>query len=363
LTCAATARAQTPARPSPPPALRAIWTVPLKAALGVPPAFEVDRGFFSFSDGRLEARSLATGAVLWSTEANVLSQPAIGDGLLFLVERDAIAALELAHGTRAWRLPFTDALATPLVWDNGWLIAATESGRVLAFRATDGDLLWTREIGSAPSARPALAADRVYVPAGDSRVVALQVETGAIVWESRVGGAPNEPLALGDRIYVGSDDNFFYCLKTDDGDVDWRWRTGADVIGPPVADDRAVYFVSKDNVLRALNRRSGNQLWKRALPLRPSAGPVRLADSLIVSGVAPALRAFLAKDGAPAGEVATEGELAAAAHVFEGAEGYVLTVITRTLAGGAAMTAVTRVSEPPPTPAAPVPAAPRADIK
>ncbi|OFW17663.1 MAG: hypothetical protein A3H97_13635 [Acidobacteria bacterium RIFCSPLOWO2_02_FULL_65_29] len=343
----------------PPPSLRAVWTIPIEAPLRVPPAFSEDRGYFPFGDGRIEARDLATGAVLWSVDAQVVSQPAVGDGLLFFVERDAIGARRQHDGALVWRLPFAEPLAAPLVWDNGWLVAVS-AGRVLAFRASDGHLIWRRDIASAPSAKPALAADRVYVAAGDSRIVALQVETGALVWERRLRGVLSEMLALDDRLYVGSDDNFFYCLGTKDGEVDWRWRTGADVVGLPIVDDRAVYFVSKDNVLRGLDRRSGNQIWKRALPLRPSGGPVKVRETIVVSGVAPTLRAFLAKDGTPAGDVATEGELAAAPHAFEGATEPVLAVVTRTLTGGAALTLVTRASDPPPTPATPTASAPPA---
>ena len=123
------------------------------------------------------------------------------------------------------------------------------------------------------------------MPVDDGRVVALQVESGEPVWERRLGGAPNDMLALDDRLYVGSADNFFYCLDADDGEVAWRWRTGADVIGAPVADDRRVYFVSLDNVLRALDLRRGPAL---------EAGAAAPADArrregrrlLLVSGVA-----------------------------------------------------------------------------
>ena len=90
-----------------------------------------------------------------------------------------------------------------------------------------------------------------------------------------------------------------------------------------------------------------------------------MLDSLIVSGVAPILRAFMAKDGTPAGDVSAEGELAAQPYAFEGTAAPVLAIVTRTLAGGAALTVVTRAGEPAPTPAAPtIPAAPRpGDIK
>ena len=202
------------------------------------------------------------------------------------------------------------------MWDNGWLIAVTTSGEVLAFRATDGALIWRRSIGAPAHARPALSIDRVYVPTTDSRVVALRVDTGAAIWERRLGGPGNDILALDKRLYLGSQDRYFYCLGTDDGAIEWRWQTGADVIGLPVVDDRTVFFVSLDNVLRALNRSSGVQRWKSALPLRPATGPIRAADAIIVAGPAPTLRAYKAEDGKPAGEFTTPGEQAAAPHLF-----------------------------------------------
>jgi outer membrane protein assembly factor BamB len=242
----------------------------------------------------------------------------------------------------------TSAPATPLVWDNGWLIAASETGEVLAYRAVDGGLIWRRGIDAMANARPSLAADRVYVPAADGRIVALQVETGELVWERRVGGKPHEILALDDRLYVGSTDNRLYCLRADNGVIDWRWPTGADVVGRPLVDARLVFFVSLDNMLRALDRRSGNQRWKRALPLRPSGGPQRAGDALIVSGVAPPLRAYSIKDGAPAGEIATDGELASPPYVLPNTEAPTAIVVTWHNESGALLTSFSRVNAPPP---------------
>jgi hypothetical protein len=86
-----------------------------------------------------------------------------------------------------------------------------------------------------------------------------------------------------------------------DGRVDWRWRTGADVIGRPVADDRYVYFVSLDNVLRAMNLITGGQQWMRPLPLRPAWGPAKAGSTIVVAGLEPPLRAFSQANGTAIG--------------------------------------------------------------
>ena len=339
-----------PAAP-PSPRFRIEWTVPLKGSLTAPPAFSGARGFFPLDENRLTAKNLADGADAWSVSGSSLFQPATGEGLVFFVEPTRIRAVRQEDGSEAWQQPFFESIAVPLVWDNGWLIAATTSGGILAFRAGDGHLIWRRDLDAKAAAQPALAADRVYVPAGSDRIVALQVEDGTIVWERRLGGMPNDILALDDRVYVGSTDNYFYCLKSDDGVVDWRWPTGADVIGVPVVDERSVYFVSLDNVLRALNRTSGNQRWKRALPLRPNRGARRAGDMLVVSGLAPVLRAYSVKDGAPAGEISADGDLATAPYVFPETESPTLIVVARNIEKGTTLSSIIFSSVPAPAPA------------
>jgi outer membrane protein assembly factor BamB len=309
-------------------------------------------------DGHLIARDLNDGRVLWNADARVSITPATSSDTLFTIEPDGIVARRLVDGVVAWKVPVADSFRIPLVFDNGWLIAVPGSGTILAMRATDGHVIWRHEIGSEVRVRPALAADRVYVAAADDRIVALQVETGEELWARRIGGPPNDMLALDDRIYAGSDDNFLYCLKARDGEIDWRWRTGGDVIGVPIVDEHRLYFVSLDNVLRALDRRSGAQRWKRPLPMRPTAGPARTQDLLIVSGVAPTARLFQMGDGTPAGDVAMDGDLASAAHVLPDVEPPTFVVVTRNITKGEMLATISRASPPAPTEGAPVPVPP-----
>ena len=229
---------------------------------------------------------------------------------------------------------------------------ASAAGSIIAIRSSDGEVIWRRDIGSPAHASPTIAADRVYVPLDNARVVALNVEDGQPVWERRLGGQPNEILAVDDQLFVGAADNFLYCLKSSDGIVDWRWRTGADVRGLPAVDEQRVYFASLGNVLRALNRSNGVQQWIQMLRLRPTAGPVQAGATVVVGGLQPPLRGFNSKDGAPAGEIAATGELAAPPHLLLDPEGDqpLLLIVTREIGKGAAVTLVARSSEPPVAP-------------
>jgi outer membrane protein assembly factor BamB len=347
------------AQPAAPPQslfpARALWTLALNNALTVPPAYDGARGFFSIESGRIAAYELAAGRQLWIGAAQPLSRPAAGENLLFLREPDVIRALRQENGSVAWQRPFADTLSTALVYDNGWLIAATDAGSIVAFRAADGERIWSRDIGAAAHAVPSLAADRVYVPAASGRIIALHAGTGDLLWERRLGGLPNEMLALDERLYVGSADNFLYCVKAANGEVLWRVRTGADVLGAPVADDERVYFVSLDNVLRGIDRGSGSQRWKRGLAVRPFTGPLLVSDALIVTGLAPPSRGYRIGDGAPAGELPATGEMAAPPYAVPGLALPVVVLVTRDIAKGAIVTAVGRSIEPAVAPIAPLP--------
>ena len=112
----------------------------------------------------------------------------------------------------------------------------------------------------------------MYVSLDNGGVVALSHMTGAVVWEQRLDGAPNQILPL-DDLFVGATDNHFYRLSRLDGSIKWSVRTGGDIVGLPAVDETRVYFSSLDNMLYALNRRSGVQQWREPLAARPTAGP------------------------------------------------------------------------------------------
>jgi outer membrane protein assembly factor BamB len=342
--------------------VRTAWTLALHNQLTVPPVYSGSHAYFAIEGNRLVAYELEAGRQEWIVPVRAELEPAVGDGLIFIAQPASLVALQTKDGRMAWELPAPGVLAVPPVWDNGWLVLATRAGEVLAFRAIDGHLLWRRDLGSPAHAPPSLAADRVYVPVDDGRIVALRVDTGDFVWERRLGGPATGLLAQDDRVFAGSIDNYFYALRADNGAVAWRWRTGADVVGIPVLDERHVYFVSLDNVLRALSRRTGVQQWTRPLPIRPTRGPMRVDGTLVISGIAPALRAYDMKDGTAAGDLPAAGEQAGSPYSVPTAPGDApkVLVVTRDIARGATATLFTRQLDPPLTAPALLPNAAKA---
>jgi outer membrane protein assembly factor BamB len=352
VTCAAVitlegAPAKKPFSPFP---SRTHWSLSLNNNLAAQPAFDGDSGYFPIEGDRIAAYDLTHGTLLWVVPAATRSAPAVGGGLLFLEPGETIAARQRNDGSLAWEIPLAEKLAAPLVFANGWLFAAT-SDALLAYRASDGSLLWRRDIAGVRTS-PAVAGDRLYLSLADGRVLALRVDDGVQVWAGKIGGMPNEILALDTQLFVGSTDNHLYCLKTVNGEFAWRKQTGADVLSRPVADENNVYFVSLDNVLRALNRGHGVQQWMRALPFRPAWAPIGALDAVVVAGLAVPPRAYFFKDGTPADALTTDktGEIVAPLHTFTSPMGFgpVIVLVTRSLSGEVSVTATSRAIEPPP---------------
>jgi outer membrane protein assembly factor BamB len=199
------------------------------------------------------------------------------------------------------------------------VVLALVSGDVLSVSRQDGTRRWQVAAGDGAAGPLAVADSTIFVGLADGRIVALAAADGARRWEQRLGGRPTGLAWAPDRLYAGALDNFFYCLDARNGRIRWRWRTGADVVGNAVVDARNVYFVSLDNLVRALDRDSGVQRWKKPLAARPVVGPALVGDTLLVSGLSPELRGLKAASGEAVGRYLMSGDLQAAPH-FVGRE-------------------------------------------
>ncbi len=282
------------------------WVATLPAAPAFAPAFDSDHAYVSLSTNQLVALLIKDGTTVWSVECPMSAAPAAGDGLVFAGSDGLIEARSKGDGRAQWRRPIKGKV-TSLHWDTGWLLAASDAGPLLAIRAADGEILWQRDLGAPLQAAPAPAGDRVYLPLKDGRVVALSLATGEEIWTHKLSEAAVGILPVGDRVFVASRDNRLHSLDADDAGTNWKWLTGADLLGVPVLDEKRVYFVALDNVLRGHGRNNGTMQWKRVLPMRPFTGPLLSGQTLIMAGVASELRGYNSFDGKQVGEIIVKG--------------------------------------------------------
>ena len=320
------------------------WTTVLAGSPGHGPAFDRERAFVALRGDSLVALDLVTGEQIWTVEQRVDHPPVAGDGVVVTASGNLLGGRRASDGSPLWSTEVDSAIVAPPLWNTGWLVVGTEAGNIVVLRGFDGRELWRRSMKAVPAARPAIAGDRLYVSLADGRVVVLALGSGALVWERELPGEPQGILVL-DALYVGSTDNHLYRLDLADGDIDWYWRTGGDIVGTPTADAERVYFTSRDNVLRALDRRNGARRWRRPLAGRPAGGPLRVGSIVVVAGISPSIELFDAETGLARGRYVASSELAARPYVMADARSPRPHIIL--LTGAGQVTGLARGAGPP----------------
>ena len=270
---------------------------------------DAERIYVPLQTDEVTALDRDTGDVVWVREIASDWPPVTHDDVVYVAASAELYALDGSTGDTIWRVPLERPLAAPLVFDTGWLLAVDDGSEVAAFRAADGQRLWSRSLGAVARSRAVPGDnDAIYVTVSDSRVVSLSLVDGSERWEQQLPGMLSEPAEADDRVFVGSTDNFFYALDARNGSLRWKWRSGGDVIGAAAADD-LVFITSLDNIIRGVNRGNGNQRWRKAVPSRPVMPPRAVGGNALVAGVDNSLTAFAAKTGEPAGTYVAPGDL------------------------------------------------------
>lgn len=313
-----------------------------------PAAFDQAAAYLPLRGERLVAVDFGTGRIRWSADIATTWAPAVSDGIVVVATGDALIALDSACGRLRWRIPVPGGFSAPPSNNQGWVVAAAATGDLLAARAADGGVIWTRALGSPARVPVVLTPAGVFASLADGRVVALALQTGASTWERPLPGAPGPLLVFDDRVFLGADDKFFYALDARSGRVRWRQRVGGRPAGPPAADARHVYYVALDNILWAFDRGNGGRKWHTPLPMRPSGGPLVMGDRVVVAGVAAEMRAFLASTGEESGRFEWPADLAAAPQLIPGPLPALSTVALVTRTG--VFTLLSRLVEPRATP-------------
>lgn len=292
-------------------ALDARWMVPLETAPSAAAGFDDSTAYVPVRGGQLIAVDLDRGIVRWHIDLVTSLTPATGEGLVFAATADEIAAYDAQSGAVRWRHALPGGVAAPLYWDTGWLVASTPAGDLLALRASDGFVVWRQALGAPVAVAPAPALDQLFVALTDGQVMSLALSTGESIWSRSIAGHVSGLLALDDQLVFGTTQNEVQSVTLTNGHERWRWRVGGDVVGAPFADARHIYFAARDNVLRAVDRKSGNLRWTAALPSRPSGGPFVAAEAVMVPFVSSDIVGFDPVSGKNAITVKAAGEIGA----------------------------------------------------
>lgn len=301
--------------------LTARWHAALGDTVLGTPLVSGDRVVALGVSGRLYALGLSDGRRLWTTPvigSGFPYTPAIWSGSVVVPVRDAhggfVAAYSLASGNRQWRTrlgvdQYADMTSPAIYGDSIYL---STGGTVYALSASRGRVLWTSRVATSENAWVtgplAVSGGGEYiVGAGlDGRVFALDAKTGAVRWNVPAGGGiyHGGPAIYSGIVYVpegrsGSEGGGFdiVALQVSDGRILWRGYAGDDVHITPAAGVGIVVIGSVDEGIRALNYKTGVELWSAPYEGEVWGAPV-IANGVVYAGTDQQLVIHSSADGA-----------------------------------------------------------------
>ncbi|MFG2638788.1 PQQ-binding-like beta-propeller repeat protein [Streptomyces sp. NPDC048362] len=210
-----------------------LWAYTTGGAIESSPTLATVQGqdmlFFGSNDSYVYALSTVTHQPVWKfqTRGSVTATPATDGAHVYVGSRDGrMYALDARNGAPIWTYntngPITSSAAVSDAdyTENSRIYVGSQSGQVYAIGSATGSVAWLASFKAPIVSSPVLAADVLYVGAGNS-IVSLSAVTGNILWKSSTGGAVNSSPSLSDAILVvGSADSHVYafCLPPESPD-------------------------------------------------------------------------------------------------------------------------------------------------
>jgi len=285
---------------------------------------------FDATDGRLTFTATA--------DERPISDPAIGDGAVYAVAGDVLSAVDIASGDRRWRSPAGRTAWAPIVMASG-VHVITDDGTLVSVDAASGAVTRTQQlVPGEPTdliVMPTVDGSRILTGAGGdvpwihtsyrSVAVADGAARDAIRFETRVTPLDTGPLprpavieagtlVMGDDnvlrllppvgearvLYTAAGPSPFLLAAGDtavieegrevvvvgiDGAVRWRFDLGAELQIDVTIDNDALYAITADSRLVALDLATGKPLWEHAVAASGLAPPVVDGEGgLLLSG-------------------------------------------------------------------------------
>ncbi|MDO4184117.1 MAG: PQQ-binding-like beta-propeller repeat protein [Rhodospirillales bacterium] len=221
----------------------------------------------------------------------LIASPVVADGMVFAIDANAVvSAYSQKDGMTMWKKRLKPQVkddkeislkGSGLAYDNGKLFVTTGFGGVFALNPQDGEILWKFYDKSPIRIAPGVGGGKVFVQTIENVLIALNQNSGAEQWRYisqnedtvLVGGASPAYDETRDILIAGFSNGELRAIKASTGSPLWvdyvvggyRSNMLSEIntirANPVIGDD--VVFVAGNNIVVALDLRSGQRIWER----------------------------------------------------------------------------------------------------
>jgi outer membrane protein assembly factor BamB len=290
------------------------------------PVGDGNRIYAASVNGNVVALDPENGRQVWRNKLDITlsSGPGVGEDLVVVVGADGyVVALSADDGTERWRAYISgESLATPLVYEQ-WVVVQAVDNKLIALSAFDGSQRWSAEQSTPAltmrgSTSPMQVGQTVITGFDNGRIVAINLDSGDVEWDSmlappsgrsdldRLSDIDGDIAVVGQDIYASGYQGRIASLAAESGQV--LWARELSTYEGVSADWNNVYSTLDNGELVALNRRSGNEIWRQnALLRREPTVPVSFRTTVAVGDLEGYLHFFSNVDGEPVARVRAGG--------------------------------------------------------
>ncbi|NDU86142.1 MAG: outer membrane protein assembly factor BamB [Ferrovum sp.] len=286
--------------------------------------------------GELEAVDPGSGKSLWSLKTGEAFSAGVGIGEheILLGNKKGEVLAWLTTGQFLWRSPISSELLAAPQGGDSMVVARTADGKVVGLNEADGKQVWAQSRPMPPLVLRGVGgmtlgqgAALVSLPGG--KLLSLNLSDGAVQWESlvspphgateleRMNDVLGDPLVGDGLVCTASYQGRAACLESEHGQL--VWSRDVDAQGPLVeGGDHLVLTTAKSDVM-ALDRRTGNVVWKiQSLEGRYLSPPTVTASYVVIGDAEGVVHFLMREDGTEVGRITTDKSPIVQAPVFLG---------------------------------------------
>ena len=220
----------------------------------------------------------------------LLAAPVVFENVVYTQDvNGTISAFNLNDGKKIWRQklkPLTEHESdnglngSGIAVNDDALFASAGFGGVFALNRRSGDVLWRKDIASPLRTAPTVCDNKVIIQTLDNRILALDTKDGGEIWkynisaEDTVLAGSSTPACLPDKnlVVAGFSNGEIQAFNADIGYPLWstflidnsRINISTDINAikaAPVIDDDTVYAIGHNDLLAAIDYRTGENKW------------------------------------------------------------------------------------------------------
>ncbi|HPF90109.1 MAG TPA: PQQ-binding-like beta-propeller repeat protein [Flavobacteriales bacterium] len=216
------------------------------------------------------------GSMIWNYEASQNEDevsPVFASNLIVFRNLSGLQyALNSFDGSQVWTGTDPDGMSP--FYADGVIYFATRSGTIRARDAATGSSLWTFSAGAGLYSSPTVVGNTLYCGSGSAnpRMLALDKTTGTLLWEHNTSIDINtSPCVADGKVFFGTDDQVLRALDATTGDQLWEITVDdcADLYRSPTAGNGIVY-IQACSELHAVDMNTGTDVW--SMPIVSGGG-------------------------------------------------------------------------------------------